>query len=94
MTKGKSTKASGSLTVQMVGSYQDGTINLTGADPNEDVLISIDRPGGGTQIIEAQTDGTGAASATFVPTGPGTYRVYVTSPEHTDMVADAVDAVL
>ena len=38
--------------------------------------------------------GPGRLRATFVPTGPGTYRVYVTSPEHTDMVADPVDAVL
>lgn len=94
MTKSKSAKSSGTITVQMAGPYQDAIITLTGIDPNEEFLFKIDRAGAGTQVIEAQADNTGAATATFVPTSSGTYLVYATSPEHFDDVADAVEAVL
>jgi hypothetical protein len=94
MTKGKSTKAQGTVTVEMALPYENATVTLTGADPNEDVVINVLRSGAGTELIEATTDGSGNATATFVGITPGIYTVWVTSPVHADIVADAVEATL
>ena len=92
MTKGKSTKSAGTVTVQMAPPYQDAVINMTGGDPDEDVVFSVDRAGAGTELISGHTDSSGAATATFVVITPGTYTVSVISPVHTDVFVDPIDA--
>lgn len=91
MTKSKSSKSAGTITVDTVAPYENATISLTGADPDEDVVFSVDRSGAGTELIEGHTDDTGAATATFVVITPGVYRVSVVSPVHTDVFVDPID---
>jgi hypothetical protein len=80
------------LTVTVAKSHNGATASLTGGPATAAVTFIIAQPQGGNQTMIATTDGTGAASVTFVPCSPGTVSVSVISPQPATAVVGPITA--
>jgi hypothetical protein len=55
--------------------YAPTTITMTGFTAASVYVVNITRGSGGSQHFQVTTDGSGAATVTFVPAGAGTHTV-------------------